>query len=215
MVFCLDRGGLVGEDGVTHHGLFDLAFMRAIPGMTVTAPMDEHTLRNLMYTAQRYSGGPFSIRYPRGAGKMVDWHNDMTEQPIGHGRKLLDGDDVAVLSLGTIGTNVREACERLRNQGINVAHYDMIYLKPIDEDILSEVSQRFKKVITVEEGVTTGGLGSAVAEWFTAHGINVRLVRMGVDDTFVDQGTVAQLHQLCHLDAASIEDQVKQLLNEK
>lgn len=215
VVFCLDRGGLVGEDGVTHHGLFDLAFMRAIPGMTVTAPMDEHTLRNLMYTAQRYTGGPFSIRYPRGAGKMVDWHNDMTEQPIGHGRKLLDGDDVAVLSLGTIGTNAREACENLRNQGINVAHYDMIYLKPIDEDILSEVSQRFKKVITVEEGVTTGGLGSAVAEWFTAHGINVRLVRMGVDDTFVDQGTVAQLHQLCHLDAASIEDQVKQLLNEK
>ena len=213
VTFCLDRAGLVGEDGVTHHGLFDLAFMRAIPGMTVTAPMDEHTLRNLMYTAQRRVEGPFSIRYPRGAGKMVDWQNDMQELPLGKGRKLRDGNDVAILSLGTIGTNAREACESLHEQGIDVAHYDMIFLKPIDEDILKEVSLKFKKIITLEEGTTTGGLGGAVAEWLTERGIAAQLVRMGVPDAFVDQGTVKELQEVCHLDAASIENQVKQLLN--
>ena len=213
VTFCLDRAGLVGEDGVTHHGLFDLAFMRAIPGMTVSAPMDEHTLRNLMYTAQRRVEGPFSIRYPRGTGKMVDWHNEIQELPLGKGRKLRDGNDVAILSLGTIGTNVREACDSLHEQGIDVAHYDMIFLKPIDEEILQEVAQRYSTIITVEEGVMKGGLGSAVAEWLMAHGCNVKLVTMGIDDMFVDQGTVKQLHELCHLDAASIEQQVKQLLN--
>ena len=213
VTFCLDRAGLVGEDGVTHHGLFDLAFMRAIPGMTVTAPMDEHSLRNLMYTAQQREEGPFTIRYPRGAGKMVDWQNDMQELPLGKGRKLRDGNDVAILSLGTIGTNAREACESLHEQGIDVAHYDMIFLKPIDEEILKEVSQKFKKIITIEEGTTTGGLGGAVAEWLTERGIVAQLVRMGVPDAFVDQGTVKELQELCHLDAASIENQVKQLLN--
>ena len=213
VTFCLDRAGLVGEDGVTHHGLFDLAFMRAIPGMTVTAPMDEHTLRNLMYTAQQREEGPFTIRYPRGAGKMVDWQNDMQELPLGKGRKLRDGNDVAILSLGTIGTNAREACESLHEQGIDVAHYDMIFLKPIDEEILKEVSQKFKKIITIEEGTTTGGLGGAVAEWLTERGIAAQLVRMGVPDAFVDQGTVKELQEVCHLDAASIENQVKQLLN--
>lgn len=214
VTFCLDRAGLVGEDGVTHHGLFDLAFMRAIPGMTVTAPMDEHTLRNLMYTAQRRVEGPFSIRYPRGAGKMVDWQNDMQELPLGKGRKLRDGNDVAILSLGTIGTNAREACESLHEQGIDVAHYDMIFLKPIDEEILKEVSLKFKKIITIEEGTTTGGLGGAVAEWLTERGIAAQLVRMGVPDVFVDQGTVKELQEVCHLDAASIEHKVKQLLND-
>ncbi len=214
VTFCLDRAGLVGEDGVTHHGLFDLAFMRAIPGMTVTAPMDEYTLRNLMYTAQRRVEGPFSIRYPRGAGKMVDWQNDMQELPLGKGRKLRDGNDVAILSLGTIGTNAREACESLHEQGIDVAHYDMIFLKPIDEEILKEVSLKFKKIITIEEGTTTGGLGGAVAEWLTERGIAAQLVRMGVPDVFVDQGTVKELQEVCHLDAASIENKVKQLLND-
>ena len=213
VTFCLDRAGLVGEDGVTHHGLFDLAFMRAIPGMTVTAPMDEHTLRNLMYTAQRIVEGPFSIRYPRGSGKMVDWHNEMHTLPLGKGRKLHDGHDVAILSLGTIGTNVVEACESLHEQGIDVAHYDMIYLKPIDEDILDEVAKNYSKIITIEEGTTTGGLGGAVAEWLSGHGVATQLVRMGVPDAFVDQGTVKELHELCHLDAKSIEQQVKQLLN--
>lgn len=213
VTFCLDRAGLVGEDGVTHHGLFDLAFMRAIPGMTVTAPMDEHTLRNLMYTAQRRKEGPFSIRYPRGAGKMVEWHNDMQELPLGKGRKLRDGSGVAILSLGTIGTNVVEACEKLHEQGIDVAHYDMIFLKPIDEGVLQEVVAKFDKIITVEEGTTSGGLGGAVAEWLAERGIAARLVRLGVPDTFVDQGTVKQLHELCHLDAASIEQEVKKLLN--
>ena len=213
VTFCLDRAGLVGEDGVTHHGLFDLPFMRAIPGMVVSAPMDEHTLRNLMYTAQKQEESPFSIRYPRGAGKMVDWNNQMETLPIGKGRKLHDGKDMAILSIGTIGANAREACEKLHEQGIEVAHYDMIFLKPIDEDILKEVSSRYSKIITVEEGTTSGGLGGAVAEWLTERGIAVQVVRMGVPDTFVDQGTVKQLHELCHLDAASIENQVKQLLN--
>lgn len=214
VTFCLDRAGLVGEDGVTHHGLFDLAFMRAIPGMIVTAPMDEHTLRNLMYTAQRRVEGPFSIRYPRGAGKMVDWHNEMQELPLGKGRKLHDGKCVAILSIGTIGTNVAEACESLHEQGIDVGHYDMIFLKPIDEEILEEVVKNYDKIITVEEGTTCGGLGGAVAEWLTERGIAARLVRLGVPDTFVDQGTVKQLHELCHIDAASIEERVKQLLNQ-
>ena len=215
VVFCLDRGGLVGEDGVTHHGIFDLAFMRAIPGMTVTAPMDEHTLRNLMHTALLHDDGPFSIRYPRGTGKLVEWHNELAELPIGKGRKLRDGDKVAILSLGTIGTNVAKACDSLHEQGVDVAHYDMIFLKPIDEEILQEVASKYKKIITIEEGVMKGGLGSAVAEWFMTRGINAQLVTMGVDDTFVDQGTVKQLHELCHIDAASIEEKVKQLLNEK
>lgn len=214
VTFCLDRAGLVGEDGVTHHGLFDLAFMRAIPGMIVTAPMDEHTLRNLMYTAQRRAEGPFSIRYPRGAGKMVDWHNEMQELPLGKGRKLHDGKGVAILSIGTIGTNVAEACESLHEQGIDVGHYDMIFLKPIDEEILEEVVKNYDKIITVEEGTTCGGLGGAVAEWLTERGLTAQLVRMGVPDTFVDQGTVKQLHELCHIDAASIEERVKQLLNQ-
>ena len=214
VTFCLDRAGLVGEDGVTHHGLFDLAFMRAIPGMVVSAPMDEHTLRNLMFTAQHREDGPFTIRYPRGTGKLVDWRNDMELLPVGKGRKLSDGKDVAILSLGTIGVNVREACESLKEQGIHVAHYDMIFLKPIDEDILQEVAGNYSKIITVEEGTTKGGLGSAVAEWLTERGIAMQVVRMGVPDSFVDQGTVKQLHELCHLDAASIEQQVKQLLNQ-
>ena len=213
VVFCLDRAGLVGEDGVTHHGLFDLAFMRAIPGMTVTAPMDEHTLRNLMFTAIRHNDGPFSIRYPRGAGKMVDWKNEMQELPLGKGRKLSDGDTVAILSLGTIGTNVQQAIASLHGQGIDVAHYDMIFLKPLDQEIMHEVSQRFKTIITIEEGTINGGLGSAVAEWLTERNINARLVRCGVNDTFVDQGTVKQLHELCRIDAVSIEQEVKKHLN--
>jgi len=212
--FCLDRAGLVGEDGVTHHGLFDLPFMRAIPGMTVSAPMDEHTLRNLMLTANNYNDGPFSIRYPRGAGKLVDWHNDPQLLPIGKGRKLHDGHDVAILSIGTIGTNVVEACASLHEQGIDVAHYDMIFLKPIDEEILQDVVAHYIKIITIEEGTITGGLGGAVAEWLADRNVNAKLVRMGVPDTFVDQGTVKQLHEMVGIDAASIENEVKQLLKD-
>jgi 1-deoxy-D-xylulose-5-phosphate synthase len=214
VTFCLDRAGLVGEDGVTHHGLFDLPFMRAIPGMIVSAPMDEHSLRNLMFTANKYNDGPFSIRYPRGAGKLVDWHNEPVALPIGKGRKLRDGNDVAILSIGTIGTNVVEACESLHEQGIDVAHYDMIFLKPLDDEILQEVTSRYRKIITIEDGTTTGGLGGAVAEWLSDHSISARLVRLGVPDTFVDQGTVKQLHEMCGLDAASIENEVKNLLND-
>ncbi|MBO4722713.1 MAG: 1-deoxy-D-xylulose-5-phosphate synthase [Muribaculaceae bacterium] len=214
VTFCLDRAGLVGEDGVTHHGLFDMPFMRAIPGMVVSAPIDEHSLRNLMFTANNYNDGPFSIRYPRGAGRLVDWQNEPQMLPIGKGRKLHDGNDVAILSIGTIGTNVVDACASLHEQGIDVAHYDMIFLKPLDEEILQEVTNRYRKIITIEEGTTTGGLGGAVAEWLADHNINVKLVRLGVSDTFVDQGTVKQLHEMCGLDAASIENKVKLLLKD-
>ena len=212
VTFCIDRAGLVGEDGVTHHGLFDLAFMRAIPNMVVSAPLDEHCLRNLMFTANNYNDGPFSIRYPRGTGRQVEWHNAPVALPIGKGRKLHDGDDVAILSIGTIGINVIDACASLHEQGIDVAHYDMIFLKPLDEEILQEVTSRFSKIITIEEATTTGGLGGAVAEWLADRNINAHLVRLGVHDTFVDQGTVRQLHELCGLDAVSIENKVKQLL---
>jgi 1-deoxy-D-xylulose-5-phosphate synthase len=214
VTFCLDRAGLVGEDGVTHHGLFDLAFMRAIPGMVVSAPMDEHSLRNLMFTANNYNDGPFSIRYPRGAGKIVDWHNEPVLLPLGKGRKICDGNDVAILSIGTIGTNVIEACASLHEQGIDVAHYDMIFLKPLDDEILQEVASRYRKIITIEEGTITGGLGGAVAEWLADRNISARLVRLGVADTFVDQGTVKQLHEMCGLDPASIEKEVKLLLKD-
>ncbi len=214
VTFCLDRAGLVGEDGVTHHGLFDLAFMRAIPGMIVSAPMDEHSLRNLMFTANGYNDGPFSIRYPRGAGKLVDWHNEPVALPIGKGRKLHEGNDVAILSIGTIGANAVEACESLHGQGFDVAHYDMIFLKPLDDDIMHEVASRYRKIITIEDGTAIGGLGGAVAEWLAEHGISVQLVRLGVPDTFVDQGTVKQLHEMCGIDAASIEKEVKNMLKD-
>jgi len=213
VVLCLDRAGLVGKDGPTHHGAFDMAFLRPIPNLTISSPMNEHELRRLMFTAQQENMGPFVIRYPRDRGVLDDWQCPLEPIPVGKGRKLRDGNDVAILSLGTIGTNARDACESLHEQGIDVAHYDMIFLKPIDEEILKEVSLKFKKIITIEEGTTTGGLGGAVAEWLTERGIAAQLVRMGVPDAFVDQGTVKELQEVCHLDAASIENQVKQLLN--
>jgi 1-deoxy-D-xylulose-5-phosphate synthase len=161
MVLCLDRGGLVGEDGATHHGVFDLAYMRPIPNLVIASPLDEHDLRNLMFTGYKYDG-PFVIRYPRGKGVLIDWRNEMKQLPVGKGRKLREGTDLAILSIGAIGNDVRKAIEIVSEKGISIAHYDMIYLKPIDESLLHEVGQKFSKVITVENGVIQGGLGSAV-----------------------------------------------------
>lgn len=213
VTFCIDRGGLVGEDGVTHHGLFDLAYLRCIPGMVVAAPINEHDLRDLMFTAQTLDG-PMAIRYPRGRGVLVDWHNEMKLLPIGKGRRLTDGDaTVAVLSVGHIGNNVAAAVKRLQDEGIRVAHYDMIFVKPIDEDILREVADRYRHIVTVEDGTIVGGLGSAVVEWLSTHDKPADVKRLGVHDEFIDQGTVKQQQQRCGIDEQSIYDTLKAIHN--
>ena len=212
-VFCLDRAGLVGEDGPTHHGAFDLAALRPIPNLTIAAPMDEHELRRLMYTAQLPGKGPFVIRYPRGGGVLKDWRCPLEEIQVGTGRKLRDGQDVAVLSIGAIGNEVEKAIEEMSRYEVrdlaprtaSVAHYDMRFLKPIDENILDEVGRRFKRIVTVENGVRNGGLGSAVTEWMNDHGYQPHITRLGLpDDHFVEHGTVSQLQHLCGIDAESI-----------
>lgn len=213
MVLCLDRAGIVGEDGPTHHGAFDLAYLRPIPNLTISSPYDEHELRNLMYTAQLPGKGTFVIRYPRGKGSQPDWRNEMVEIPIGKGRKLKDGKDVAVLSLGPIGVEaaqgILQAEMQTSNEGrpISVAHYDMRFLKPLDEDILQEVAQKFHKIITVEDGVKKGGLGDAVLEWMNGKGEkDIRII--GIPDEFVEHGTVGELRKKIKMDASSIAEQI-------
>lgn len=210
VVLCIDRGGLVGEDGPTHHGAFDLAFLRPIPNLTIAAPYDEHELRNLMYTAQLPNKGPFAIRYPRGRGKLVDWHCPFEELPVGKGRKLRDGDDIAILSIGSIGNLAAEAIERVKTKGISAAHYDMRYLKPIDEDILHEVGSKYKYIITLENGTIKGGLGSAVLEFMADHGYHPDIHRMGIPDEFVEHGSVPELCRICGIDADSIVREIEQ-----
>ena len=214
VTFCIDRGGLVGEDGVTHHGLFDLAYLRCIPGMTVASPMNEHQLRNLMYTSQLPGMGPFAIRYPRGRGSLVDWRNVMQEQPVGRGRKLSDGDQLALLTLGPLGNDVARVVARLRERGISVGHYDMIYLKPLDEALVAEAAGRYRHVVTVEDGTTMGGLGTAVAEWMAHNGSAARLTTLGVNDTFVQHGKPSELYAQCGIDEQSIEHTIIDLLNQ-
>ena len=200
VVFCFDRAGLVGEDGATHHGAFDLAALRPIPNLTISSPMDEHELRKLMFTAQLPDKGPFVIRYPRGGGVLVDWRCPLEEIKVGTGRKLKDGKEAAVLSIGPIGNDVAEAVKDL-----DVAHYDMRFLKPIDENILQEVAERFRRIVTVENGVKTGGLGSAVLEWMNDHGYHPEIVRLGLPDTeFVEHGTVSELQKIVGLDKEGI-----------
>ena len=207
VVFCFDRAGLVGEDGATHHGAFDLSALRPIPNLTICSPLDEHELRRLMYTAQLPDKGPFVIRYPRGGGELQDWRCPFEEIKVGTGRKLHDGSDVAVLSIGPIGNNVTRAIEQLKfeNEGISVAHYDMRFLKPIDESILEEVGRNFKRVITVENGVIRGGLGSAVLEWMNDHGYAPRVQRLGLPDSFVEHGTVKELMHIVGIDEEGIK----------
>lgn len=204
VTFCIDRAGLVGEDGMTHHGSLDLAYLRSIPNMTVSAPADEHELRRLMFTASTGKYGPFAIRYPRGAGMMADWRCPLEEIEIGRGRKLCDGSEVAVLSIGTIADEVRKAVEKARAEGVGVAWYDMRFLKPIDEEILKEVAALGCRIVTVEEGTVSGGLGSAVAEWMTANGHSPEIDRLGIPDRFITQGTPAELRKICGIDARSI-----------
>ncbi len=206
MVLCLDRAGLVGEDGPTHHGAFDLAALRPIPGLTISSPMDEHELRNLMYTAQLADKGPFVIRYPRGVGEHLDWRNEMEEVPVGKGRLIKEGKDMVVLTLGPLGnTAARAIAEAERESGLDIAHYDMRFLRPIDEEILSRVGRRFTRVITLEDGMRNGGLGSAVAEFMADRGYTPKIVRMGLPDHFVEHGTIEELQQLCGIDEESIK----------
>lgn len=212
VVLCLDRGGLVGEDGATHHGVFDLAYMRPIPNLVIASPMNEHYLRNLMFTGYKYDG-PFVIRYPRGKGVLVDWKNEMTLMPVGKGRKLTDGTDVAILSIGASGNDVSKAIDLVSAEGLSVAHYDMIYLKPIDEDLLHEVGKNFSKIITVENGVIQGGLGSAVLEFMSDNGYYPRIKRIGIPDKFIEHGSVPELNKLCGIDVESIAACIRNLVS--
>ena len=204
VTFCIDRAGLVGEDGVTHHGAFDISYLRCIPNMTIAAPMDEHYLRHLMYTAQCTNHGPFAIRYPRGNGSLVDWKCPMQEIPIGKGRKICDGEDLAVLSIGTIGIPARQAVLRAHEAGVNAALYDMIFVKPLDEELLHEIAKKYKRIVTIEEGCINGGFGSAILEFMADNGYSPRIKRMGIPDKFIPQGSVKELHALCGIDEESI-----------
>ena len=204
VIMCLDRAGLVGEDGATHHGVFDLAYMRPIPNLTIASPLNECDLRNLMYTAYVAQDGPFVIRYPRGKGEKTDWRTPLEVLPIGKGRKLREGKDLAVLSIGPIGNEVAKAINRAEAEGRSVAHYDMIYLKPLDEALLHEIGQAYSRIITVENGVVRGGFGSAVLEFMADNGYTPRVERIGVPDRFIEQGSIPELYKLCGMDAESI-----------
>jgi 1-deoxy-D-xylulose-5-phosphate synthase len=215
VIFCLDRGGLAGADGPTHHGAFDLAYFRCIPNMIVSAPMNEEELRNLMYTAQLKNHGPFSIRYPRGNGVMTDWRKPFTEIEIGKGRKVKNGEDIAILTIGHVGNNAVTACKKLQEQGINAAHYDMRFVKPIDEEMLHEVFSRFSKVITVEDGCLQGGMGSAVLEFMVDHNYVAQVKRLGIPDRFIEHGEQPELYNECGFDAAAIEQAAIELIGIK
>lgn len=207
VVICLDRAGLVGEDGATHHGAFDMAALRTIPNLTIASPMNEHELRRLMYTAQLPGKGTFVIRYPRGRGVLADWHCPLEEIPVGTGRKLRDGDDIAVLTVGPVGNNAAKA---IGNR--SVAHYDMRFVKPLDEKLLLEVVRKFRKIITVEDGARQGGFGSAVLEWMNDNGFHPDIVRLGLPDNFVEHGTQAELQHIVGIDAEGIAAAIDEML---
>lgn len=205
VVLCLDRAGLVGEDGPTHHGVFDLAYFRPIPNLTIASPMDECELRRLMYTAQLPDKGPFVIRYPKGRGEHTEWHCPLEEIPVGKGRKLKDGDNLSVITLGPIGNAAARAIRRAEQErDCTIAHYDLRFLKPLDEDMLHEIGCRFRHIITVEDGVLKGGMGSAVLEFMSDNGYAPHVQRIGVPDTFVEHGSLKDLHHLCGMDENSI-----------
>ena len=210
VVFCLDRAGLVGEDGPTHHGAFDIAALRPVPNLTIASPMNEHELRRLMYTAQLPGKGTFVIRYPRGRGVLTDWRCPLEEIEVGTGRKLRDGTDVAVLSLGPVGNDAEQAIDELAAEqpSLSVAHYDMRFVKPLDSNLLREVGQKFKRIVTVEDGIRAGGFGSAVLEWMSDNGFCPKIVRLGLPDKFVEHGAVAELHKIAGIDKESIKKAV-------
>ena len=210
VVLCLDRGGLVGEDGATHHGVFDLAYLCCVPNMVVAAPSDERELRNLMYTALR-EARPFAIRYPRGCGRGVEWREcEFEALPVGKGRMLRDGEQTAVLALGKCCEFAEEAVEQAAAEGLNVALYDLRYAKPLDEEMILEAARRFKRIITVEDGVLRGGVGEAIVKLIADNRIDVEVKTLGIGDHFVEQGTPAQLYHLCGFDAEGILRAIKE-----
>lgn len=211
VVFCLDRAGVAGSDGATHHGAYDLAYMRCIPNMTVAAPMNEEELRNLMYTAQLEDAGPFSIRYPRGTGVMPDWKRPLKALEIGKGRKICDGEDVAILTIGHVGNFAVEACKELNSEGIHPAHYDMRFVKPLDEALLHDVFKRYKYVITVEDGCLQGGMGSAIIEFMADHNYHSQVIRLGIPDEFIEHGEQPELWALCGYDTNAIITAIKKI----
>jgi 1-deoxy-D-xylulose-5-phosphate synthase len=219
VIFCLDRAGFAGADGPTHHGAYDLAYMRCIPNMIVSSPMNEEELRNLMFTAQSdeiQSGkNAFTIRYPRGSGVMVDWKMPMQKIAVGKGRRIKNGDDIAILSIGHIGNLALAAANDLESQGISVAHYDMRFVKPLDEALLHQVFQKFTKVITVEDGCLQGGMGSAVLEFMADHGYNAQVKRLGIPDRLVEHGEQEELQAECGFDQEGISNACLILVAEK
>ena len=212
VVFCLDRGGLVGADGATHHGAYDIAYMRCVPNMTVSAPMNESELRNLMYTAQLENMGPFSIRYPRGKGVMTEWKTAMKPIKVGAGRKVTSGNDIALLTFGHPGNFAQNAIEELKSSGVSIAHYDMRFVKPIDETMLHEVFSKFDKIITVEDGCLMGGFGSAVIEFMADQRYTAEITRLGIPDQYIDHGTQQELWEYCGFDTNSIVETIKSML---
>jgi len=215
VVFCLDRGGLVGDDGVTHHGNFDLVFMRSIPNMIVAAPMDEIELRNIMYTAQLKENGPFSIRYPKGRGVHTVWKKPFQEIPVGKGRILSEGTDMAILSIGTAGNLVQEAIHKMKSLKISITHCDMRFVKPLDEVLLHKICSHFRNIITVEDGVLQGGFGSAILEFIDENDYSCKVKRLGIPDRFIEHGTQQELYKQCGFDADSIINQVKILVEKR
>lgn len=215
VVFCLDRAGIAGVDGATHHGAYDIAYMRCIPNLIVSAPMNEEELRNLMYTAQLPDKGPFVIRYPRGEGVMVNWKTPFKEVKVGTGRKIKNGNDIAILSIGHIGNYAVEASELLDKEGIDSAHYDMRFAKPIDEMLLHEVFAKFSKIITLEDGCVMGGMGSAVIEFMADNGYSAKVIRLGIPDKFIEHGTQNELYTECGYDVKSIVATAKKMLAKK
>jgi len=213
VIFCLDRGGLVGADGPTHHGAYDIAFFRCIPNMIVSAPMNEEELRNLMYTAQRENHGPFSIRYPRGRGVMIDWRKPFQEIPVGTGRKLRSGKTIAILSLGHVGNYASQVCDAYDKEGLHIAHYDLRFAKPLDKDLLVEVFENYSEIITIEDGCITGGVGSAILEFMADNGFQASVHRLGIPDEFIDHGPQEILHQDCNYDAKAIRKIIEQIKN--
>jgi len=213
VVFCLDRGGLVGEDGATHHGVYDLAYLRAIPNITICSPMNEEELRNMMFTAQLEGMGPFAIRYPRGRGVMAEWKTPFAALAVGKGRMIRDGKDLAIISIGHIGNIALETCMNLAEKNIEVALFDIRFLKPIDENLLHTIFKRFTKIITIEDGSLIGGLGSAVTEFANDNGYHkVAIHRLGIPDRFVEQGTLEELHHECGIDQDGISKAVNQFM---
>lgn len=215
LILCLDRAGLVGEDGVTHHGVFDMAALRCIPNLTIASPLNEHALRNLMFTAYKNrDGGPFVIRYPRGKGELKDWRNEMRELPVGKGQQLTEGKDAAVLSIGSIGYEVKKAIRQLETEKFSIAHYDMIFLKPLDETLLHEVAKKYKKIVTVENGAVKGGMGSAVLEFMADNGYTPQVKRIGVPDAFIEHGSIPDLYRQCGMDGEGIARILRAWLSE-